>query len=368
METILSIVDDPAETRALATLLAGRFRLVHCAEGNAAADSVRRLAPAAIVLDLRIAGLDGFEVLSRLRRAAADIPVIALAADADPPTVVRAVRCGASEFLARPFGLDALLSLIDAVARKAENRGGATAGLVGSSPAIRKAAEQIRLFAASDYPVLILGESGTGKEIAARALHKLSMRQRGAFVDRSCAALPESLAESELFGTERGAFTDAVARPGAFEQAKGGVLFLDEIGEAGPGLQAKLLRALETGKVWRLGGREPVAVDIRLVSATCKDLRGAAVAGAFRTDLLYRIDTLVVELPPLRERREDIPDLAAHFALCASAGRTVLGSAALSKLAGFDWPGNIRQLRNVVHRALVLAGDAEEIAEEHIVP
>ncbi|MDP3178490.1 MAG: sigma 54-interacting transcriptional regulator, partial [Spirochaetaceae bacterium] len=211
------------------------------------------------------------------------------------------------------------------------------------------------------------GESGTGKEIAARALSELSPRRSKPFVPRNCAALPESLAESELFGCERGAFTDAVARPGAFELADQGVLFLDEIGEASLPLQAKLLRVLESGESWRLGAKSCARIDVRLVSATARDLSAAAAANTFRKDLLYRIETLVLKLPPLRARREDIPDLAAHFALEASRGRTIPGRGALEKLHAHEWPGNVRELRNVVHRALVLAHGAEEIHSDHIV-
>lgn len=238
--------------------------------------------------------------------------------------------------------------------------------MLGRCAASRATEERLRLYADSDYPVLIIGESGTGKEIAARALHSLSRRRRGPFVARNCAAIPELLAESELFGTERGAFTDAVARPGAFELAAEGLLFLDEIGDASPPLQAKLLRVLETGEFWRLGGRRSVAADFRFVSATRCDLKRAADEGRFRLDLLYRIDTLVLEMPPLRARREDIPDLATSFALQATRGRVCLSPAAMDKMSSHDWPGNVRELRNVVHRALVLASGCDEILPEHI--
>jgi DNA-binding NtrC family response regulator len=300
--------------------------------------------------------------------------VIAISTAADTKTAVRAVKNGAADFLRKGCPLSELKGSIGALAALGARGSAAcpaeqpcSCPFTGSSLAIRKVAALVNLYARSDFPVLILGESGTGKELAARALHELSARKAGSFVARNCAALPELLAESELFGSERGAFTDAVARPGAFELARGGVLFLDEIGDAGPALQAKLLRALETGEIWRLGGGKPIAIDARLVTATARDLRSTATRGAFRPDLLYRIDTLVLKLPPLRERREDIPDLASYFSLKASAGRTVPGSAALAKLSAYDWPGNIRQLRNVIHRALVLAEDTEELGEKHIV-
>jgi transcriptional regulator with PAS, ATPase and Fis domain len=238
---------------------------------------------------------------------------------------------------------------------------------IGESPAIKEVEKLVHLYADSTYPVLIYGESGTGKEIAARALRELSPSRTGSFIARNCAAIPEHLAESELFGTERGAFTDAVARPGAFELARGGLLFLDEIGEMGLPTQAKLLRVLETGEFWRLGSMKSAVADFRFVSATSRDLDRAVAESGFRVDLLYRINTLIIRMPPLRTRREDIADLAAHFVHLASRGRVALGPEALDKLMAFGWPGNIRQLRNTVHRALVLAGCADEIRAEHIV-
>ena len=292
--------------------------------------------------------------------------VIALSREGSARSVVLAVRSGAADFLRKPYSAEELRRSIAGPGAVPPGEG-SSGPFLGASPAIRRVAELLRLYAGSDYPVLILGESGTGKEVAARALHGRSARSAGPFVARNCAALPELLAESELFGTERGAFTDALSRPGAFELARGGVLFLDEIAEAGPGLQAKLLRALESGELWRLGASKPSWVDLRFVAATCADLGAAVARGSFKPELLYRIDTLVLEMPPLRERREDIPDLAAHFALAASGGRTLPGAGALDKLSAYPWPGNVRQLRNVVHRAIVLSEGAEELGEEHIV-
>jgi len=237
---------------------------------------------------------------------------------------------------------------------------------IGESPVMRKVTELLASFAQSEYPVLILGESGTGKEVAARGIHMLSRREGGAFVARNCAAFPEELIESELFGSARGAFTGAVERQGAFELARGGTLFLDEIGDAGPSVQAKLLRVLESGELWRLGDSHMRKTDIRLVSATTMRLPEAVPEGHFRRELFYRIDTLVLELPPLRERKEDIPELAAYFARVAVGSRKAFSSAALASLGEESWPGNIRQLKNVVHRAIVLSGELEEIGEEHI--
>jgi DNA-binding NtrC family response regulator len=369
MKNLLCVGYDPEGVRTLASLVAGTYRVTGCEDELGLREGLRRLAPAVVIVNLGVEGKDRLPLLGSL--AHQGVPAIAMSAAADARTIVRAVKSGAADFLG---GTCPPAELRRAIAMLCEGASDG-AGILntrhsrlfsGKSPAIKRVAARIRLFARADFPVLILGESGTGKELAARALHELSSRQGGSFIARNCAALPEHLAESELFGTERGAFTDAVARPGAFELARGGVLFLDEIGEARLGIQAKLLRVLETRELWRLGGSKPVEVDVRLVSATAMDL-GAAVANkTFRQDLFYRIDTLVLRLPPLRERKEDIPDLAAHFSLAASGGRTVPGAAALAKLASHDWPGNVRQLRNVIHRALVLAGGIEELGEEHI--
>jgi len=364
MVKILDVEADPDEAATLAALLADEFRLIHCPDPARAAQAVRREAPAAILFDPARYAEAGHRALEALARSREGPPVIVMSARAEPSRVLCALRRGAYDFLARPCGLHELKSALRAAV---EARTYACAPFTGSSPALRKAAALLADYARHEYPVLILGESGTGKDVAARALHEASPRRGGPFVARNCAALPDELIESELFGSDRGAFTGAVERPGAFELAEGGTLFLDEIGEAGPAVQAKLLRALESGEVWRLGGRSSRKADIRLVTATSRDIRGAAEAGRFRPDLLYRIDTLVLELPPLRDRPEDIVFLAESFAREATRGRKSLRPAALERLKAAPWPGNIRQLKNVVHRAVVLSGDLEEIGEEHIV-
>jgi DNA-binding NtrC family response regulator len=366
METILLVEDDPLEARALLSLLGGEYRVLHCPELRRAPEATRRCAPAAVVLSFPPSFDRRYELIRRTAGEGGGAPLVVLSSEAEPSVVVGCLRSGAFDFLHKPCGLDELKASLGAAVLPSPRKA-AGSPFVGRSPAIRAVEELLRLYADSSYPVLILGESGTGKEIAARALRDFASGGSGPFVARNCAAIPENLAESELFGTERGAFTDAVARPGAFELARGGLFFLDEIGEAGLPFQAKLLRVLETGEFWRLGGTKSVAADFRFVSATGKDLDRAAAEGGFRSDLLYRIDTLTVEMPPLRERREDIAELASHFAHLASRGRATVGPEALDKLAAYDWPGNIRQLRNIVHRALVLAGRVEEIQAKHIV-
>ena len=215
----------------------------------------------------------------------------------------------------------------------------------------------IRRVARSEAPVLIAGESGVGKELVAQAIHRLSARRSGPFQARNCGALPEQLFESEMFGTERGAYTGAVRRPGAFELAGGGTLFLDEVGELVPANQVKLLRALENGRIHRVGGTDERSTDVRTIAATNRDLRSALDTGGFRPDLYYRLNVLQLTIPPLRQRREDIPLLVRHFFDCDGElreGRR-FSAEALARLSGYDWPGNIRELRNVVHRAAICA-------------
>lgn len=370
METILLVENDPIEARSLLSLLSEAYKVFHCPELRRAPEATRRCSPAAVVLSFPAAFDSREELIRKTVGECGGAPLVVLAEEATPSVIVGCLRSGAYDFIAKPCRYQELRSAIDfavAPSRRCVERAKSKGPFIGSSQAIAEVEELISLYAGSSFPVLILGESGTGKEIAARALLESATRRNGPFVARNCAAIPEHLAESELFGTEKGAFTDAVTRPGAFELARGGLLFLDEIGESSLPFQAKLLRVLETGEFWRLGGTKSVVADFRFVSATSRDLAHAAEEGHFRIDLLYRIDTLMIEMPPLRSRREDIADLASHFALLASRGSVCLASDAIEKLESYDWPGNIRQLRNIVHRALVLAGRASEIRAKHIV-
>jgi two-component system NtrC family response regulator len=367
METILLVEDDPLEARALVAFLKEEYKVLHCPELLCAPEAARRCSPSAVVLSFPPSFDRREELIRKTAGESGGAPLLILSSEAEPAVVVGCLRSGAYDFLAKPCALESLRRCVGTAVAPSMRVSGGDSIFIGSSAAIRSVDALVRLYADSAYPVLIVGESGTGKEVAAQGLRDLSSNSAGPFVAHNCAAIPELLAESELFGTERGAFTDAVARPGAFELARGGLLFLDEIGEAGLPFQAKLLRVLETGEFWRLGGTKSVAADFRFVSATSRDLYRAAAEGGFRPDLLYRIDTLIIEMPPLRGRREDIPDLAVHFALLASRGRMGIGSEAMEKLQSYEWPGNIRQLRNIVHRAIVLAGRAHEIQAKHIV-
>jgi DNA-binding NtrC family response regulator len=367
MKKILLAEGDPLEARTLSSLLSEEYRVLLCPEPSRAPEAARLRAPAAVLLSLPPSSGCRDELIRRTFVESGGAPLIVLSSEADPQIVVGCLRSGAFDFIAKPYDPEKLRRCLASSLLPSPRLGACESPFIGTSAAIKGVEELLRLYADSAYPVLIVGESGTGKEIAARALRDFSSRRGGPFVARNCAAIPEHLAESELFGTERGAFTDAVSRPGAFELASEGLLFLDEIGETGQGVQAKLLRALETGEFWRLGARKHIAVDFRFVSATSQDLDRAVEEREFRPDLLYRINTLIIEMPPLRERREDIADLAAYFALLATQGRVNVGSEALDRLADYSWPGNVRQLRNIVHRAIVLSGGADEIQAKHIV-
>jgi DNA-binding NtrC family response regulator len=287
---------------------------------------------------------------------------------------VQAIKSGAADFLTKPLDYVALRRFIDAIeARLRANSDSGVAepdpprgpepgldGMVGTSDALLRMQAWIRAAASSDAPVLVVGESGSGKELVARSLHRLSARARGPFVPVNAAVIPEGLAEGELFGVERGAFTGAItARMGLFEHANHGTLFLDEITEMSPGLQAKLLRVLEDGKIRRVGGRDELRCDVRLIAATNRDPMAAVLDGHLRHDLRYRLDVLRVDVPPLRERKEDLPLLAAHFLRELAGGgdrpASRLDQDALAVLHAHDWPGNIRELRNVVERAYTRA-------------
>jgi two-component system nitrogen regulation response regulator GlnG len=286
---------------------------------------------------------------------------------------VEAMKRGALDYLVKPFGMDAVLALVTkvlrtralerelrALRREVGRKASPGERLVGRSPALLEVFKTIGRVAASDVSVLITGESGTGKELVARAIHQASARSEGPFVAVNAAAIPRELLESELFGHERGAFTGAVeSRPGRFREARGGTLFLDEIGDMPVDLQAKLLRVLQSGEVTSVGGRRPEHVDVRIIAATHRDLDAAVRDGRFREDLLYRLRVVPIEIPPLRERGEDVAALAQHFvaryAEELGTGPRVLSPDALERLLAHPWPGNVRELENAIKRALVLS-------------
>jgi two-component system nitrogen regulation response regulator NtrX len=336
--------------------------------------------PDLVLLDIVMPGLDGITALERLRERYPDLPVIMMSGEATIERAVKATRLGAYDFLEKPVTPEKLLVTVEralawrdlgrenASLRAERNERAAEYQMLGSSAATGRLREAIRRVAPSQARVLILGENGTGKELVARAIHDASPRARGPFIKVNCAAIPRDLVESELFGHERGAFTGATTtRKGKFELAHTGTLFLDEIGDMSAEAQAKLLRALETGEAERVGGARPVRFDVRGIAATNKDLTAEIAAGRFREDLYYRVSVVPIEIPPLRERAEDIPLLAEHYLAiaCADNRRPAirLTADALAGLTAYDWPGNIRELRNLMERIAIMS-DATELTGE----
>ena len=380
-ERILIVDDDPVQRRLLEAML-GRFGYAAAvAEGGEAA--VRRLTVPdgerfdAVILDLMMPDLDGLGVLARLREAEVTVPVIVQTAHGGIDNVVTAMRAGAADFVVKPVGPERLqVSLRNALSRHSlegeiqrlkRSRDGTLTfkHIITRSPRMARVLRAAEKAAGSAIPVLVEGPSGTGKELIARAIHGSGERRAGPFVAVNCGAIPDNLVESTLFGHEKGAFTGATERhAGKFVEASGGTLFLDEVGELPPAAQVKLLRALQEGEVEPVGGRRPVKVDVRIISATNRDLAAEVAAGRFRDDLFYRLHVFPITVPPLAERREDIPDLARHFArrFAAEEGRRVsrISAEALALLRAQPWPGNVRQLENAVFRAVVLA-DGDEI-------
>jgi len=367
MVKVLFIDDDPLAQKTLEALLPAPYVPV---PALTAAEGLALLAAEgadAVLLDIGLPDMDGMDVLRRIASSPSAPPVIMLTALTDIRLVKEALREGAYDYIAKPYALPELLGTLR---RAVANAGRAVPaegtlppdGMLGESGPLRAVREQVRRYGAADCPVLLTGESGTGKELAARAVHAASRRADGSLVAVNCGAIPATLLETELFGAEKGAFTDAVGRPGLFERASGGTLFLDEIGEMPPQAQVGLLRVLEQKELTRVGGSRTVPVDVRVVSATNRDLKKAVGDGTFREDLFYRINVLSIRLPPLRERGEDIPLLCAHFAAELGAAQIRFQEDALSLLRAHPWPGNIRELRNVVQRAVLAAEDGAVLA------
>jgi DNA-binding NtrC family response regulator len=335
-----------------------------------------------IVLDIALPGRSGVEWLHDLRAQGFAGDVVLMTAYADLETAIDALRAGASDFLLKPFSVAQMLNAVKrcfersslrrenfVLRRELEQRDDSVEGMVGKSAVIRDVCARIKRIAPTPSTVLIHGESGTGKELAARALHRMSLRSDGPFVPINCAAIAEELIESELFGHVKGAFTGAAAgREGLFYYARGGTLFLDEISELPLPLQAKLLRVLEERRVRPVGSEQEVPVDVRVVAATNRDLVEEVAAGRFRRDLYYRLQVVEVVLPPLRERIEDLPDLVDYFIgqLAARLGVAELAhdEAALARLARYSWPGNVRELKNLVERSLILGYFADDFAPD----
>ena len=372
---ILVIDDEPTQLELVGGFLRKQgFEVVAAASGRAAVARFKQEPFDLVLTDQRMPDLSGLDVLDAVRAASPETAVVIMTAYGTIETAVSAVKAGAADYLAKPLNLDELLHRIHQIQDRrrllTENRELRAAlaerhrveGIIGESGAMQEMLSVVRRVAPSDATVLIRGESGTGKELIARALHYASPRAARPLVKVNCAALAESLLEAELFGHEKGAFTGAVtARKGRFELADGGSLFLDEIGDLPPHLQVKLLRVLQEREFERVGSSRPIKVDVRLLAATHRNLEALVREGRFRDDLYYRINVVTIQLPPLRERREDVPMLIDHFlrAFADKNGKSIRGLTreAREALLRYDYPGNVRELENLIERAVVLTRD-----------
>ncbi len=367
--TILVVDDEPQILQTISGLLQDEdFEVLTAPEGEAALKLVREEIPDLVLLDIALPGRDGLEILKDLKDQHPTLPVIMISAYGSVENAVKATRLGAYDFIEKPPHADKILlsvrNALEMVRLSEENRrlrqqAAPVREIIGKSEAIQQLREKLRLVAPTPASVLITGENGTGKELVARALHFLSRRSHRPFVEVNCAAIPEDLIESELFGHEKGAFTGATSRrQGKFDLAHEGTLFLDEIGDMSLKTQAKILRILEEQRFERVGGSRPIQVDARVVAATNKNLEEEIDKGTFREDLYHRINVIPLHVPPLRERQEDIPLLAQHFlkelAQDSQAPQKTLTSQALEVLAAQPWPGNVRELKNFIWRVFLL--------------
>lgn len=373
------VVDDEANARtALAEILKEEgYTVETAADGFKALPRFEEFSPDLVLTDLKMPGMDGVELARKLRQQVPDFPIVVMTAFGAVETAVAAMREGAADYLTKPLNTDELLLVLERELERSRLRKETThlreqlseryrfENIIGSSPEMQQVFKSIAQVAPSRATVLLTGESGTGKEMVAAAIHHRSPRARGPFVRLHCAALAETLLESELFGHERGAYTGADRRrEGRFEQANNGTLFLDEIGEISLATQVKLLRVLQEREFERVGGNQTLRVDVRVIAATNRDLRELVAEGKFREDLMYRLNVINIHMPPLRRRPSDIPALAMHFLKVyaeenAKPVRSI-SDAALARLAAHDWPGNVRELENVIERAVVLA-DGESV-------
>jgi DNA-binding NtrC family response regulator len=372
MIRVLFIDDDPQAQKTLSMVLQEQYTLVSALNAAEGRELLEKVDPEVVLLDINLPDRSGLDLLEDIVALPAAPPVVMLTAYGEVDFVKRAIRVGAYDYLLKPYVLEQLEGTIRrAVENLALRRAfipdanpEAIGKLVGESRALKELKVLIGRFAAADAPVLIQGESGTGKELVAGAIHELSPRKEGPFEAVNCGAIPETLVEAELFGSEKGAYTDATARAGCFERADGGTIFLDEIGELPAKAQATLLRALEFKQVQRVGGTRSIPLNIRIFSATNRDLKEEVEAGRFRKDLYYRINVLFLQVPPLRSRDGDISLLCAYF-LRQRKPDFRIHPRAVEKLLSHSWPGNVRELRNVIERAAVLA-EGDEIQARDI--
>jgi DNA-binding NtrC family response regulator len=368
---ILIADDDRNLRKVLSTeLCEAGFTVSQSENGISAKNLLEKEEHDVLLLDLNMPGMGGMEVLNHIKNAGIPTEVIVFTGNATVSTAVDAMKMGAYDYIAKPFQIRELIMVIEKAYERKNlrsenlalkshiNRQSKTLDIVTRSPIMLEILENIKKFAVSDLPVLVCGESGVGKELVARAVHDASARKDALFLPLNCGAIPETMLESELFGHEKGAFTGAHSRKaGLLEIANHGTIFLDEVSELNLQLQGKLLRAIETGCFFRVGGTSEVKVDVRYVSATNRDILKEIEEKNFRQDLFYRISTFTVNIPPLRERKEDIPLIAEYIVKNTAAFRhRSLGRKALEVLSGYSWPGNVRELKNVIHRALILSG------------
>ncbi len=373
MAKVLVVDDEDSIVWVFKKLVEGMgHEFLSAATGEKGIETARAAQPDLVFMDVKLPGIDGLTAIDGMRGVAPRARYIVMTAHGTLDTAVKAMKLGAVEYLSKPVDLDQARTLIQGalkgagVNREVESlrRAGNLGGIVGRSPQMQEVFKKVAAVAASDASVLLLGESGTGKELLARAVHHNGARAQGPFEAINCASIPETLLESELFGHEKGAFTGAVRqKPGKFEVADGGSVFLDEVGEISPAAQVKLLRFLEERRFERVGGTEAVSVDVRIVAATNQNLDERIREGRFREDLYFRLNVVRIDVPPLRDRRDDVPVLVAHFLdLARSPGIT---TEALELLKNHSWPGNVRELRNAIERGAVLARGTP-IRTEHL--
>lgn len=369
---ILVVDDEPAILDVMSINLERRNYDVHtAATGWEALLKAKEISYSVIILDYNLPDMDGFKILSELKKRDPEVMVVMITAYGTIEMAVAAMKSGAFNYLVKPINYDEMGLVVDKAIqhhkvlvelqdlRKQLNEKYEVENMIGQSSKMQKVYDMVRVVSDSDATVLIRGETGTGKELIARAIHGTSQRQKKNFVGINCAAIPATLLEAELFGYEKGAFTGAVTqKPGKFERADGGTLFLDEIGEIAPEIQVKLLRALQEGEFDRMGGVKTLKVNVRIIATTNRDLEKAMLDGSFRSDLFYRLNVIPIMLPPLRERKDDIPLLVNHFIRIYSEKNNKeiksISPSALSSLMQYHWPGNVRELENVMERTIVM--------------
>ncbi len=381
-ESILIVDDEKAIQTSLRGVLEDEgYRVAAVGTGSEALGRLAEEVPDLVLLDIWMPGMDGLEVLAEIKRLRPDLAVVLISGHGTIETAVKATKLGAYDFIEKPLSLEkTLLAVARAVEHSRLERENRELRqqverhyqIVGDSPAVRELRRQIAVAAPTTGRVLIYGENGVGKELVARAIHTLSARREGPFVEVNCAAIPEELIESELFGHEKGAFTGALARrKGKFELAHGGTLFLDEIGDMSLKTQSKVLRVLEEQAFERVGGKDTLQVDVRVIAASNQNVQDRIQQGRFRDDLFYRLNVIPIEVPPLRERKEDIPLLVQHFIAVFSAENgkrpKTVSAEALPYFLAYDWPGNVRELRNMVER-LVIMTSHDVIGPEELPP